>query len=817
MSTLSTNLYGSETSKGYTGLSGLENVDELVDKMSLGTKNKIDRQYQEQQKLAYKQADYREVSSKLLTFSNKYFSYSSGSTSNILSSSFFESNTIESSSKYVNLSGNADNIKNFSITDITGVATAASFASTKTVTKQNFSTNALTAYTSTLAGDSMSIEYDGKTYNLTIDRNFGQGTEAVTVQAVATELNEQIGKIPELSGKVEYGYTAGISQLTLTAGGDAKLTAASKDILSYLNMKVGNIAQSTAAVTAEQIDGLSIKGETVLSDAENQYMTFDFNGVSKTINMKEGIKTAAELQEHLKSELEKAYGKDIVKVTVDGDKLTFEAVGANESTDLFGVSDISDNLRNYIGIEPTTYNRINKTAEISKTNLATPLITSSVDLEFDDGTTEKGYNISVNGKEFKFKVTDTLTDIMKKINNNAEAGVNIYYSSTTDTFTVKSTVTGENSRVDIKDISGNLSASLFGSGANNLLNVGEYLEYDKTNDSYNIMEDINGTKTKLGTASYNSSTNTYTIDYDDGKGTDTSGSGAYKVTNGTDTEMSYTLNGGVPIKVTRSTATFSIDGINVELNEKAKDIDFTTAPVTFTVTNNSKEVAEKVKQFITDYNEIISLISTKTSQKPAKNCLPLTADQKKEMKEDEIKDWNIEAKKGMVFGDSKLNNVLYSLRSAMAGKTSVSSLVLSNMGISVASYDTSGKLNFDEEKFKAKLAQNPDEVVALFTGSSSNKDSVSGIALQIQSILKANVGTAGLTGILIDEAGMSNSMTSDSNNISEKIDDDDDKLKQLKKDYAAERQRYYNKFTALEKAITSLNSQSSALTSMLGS
>lgn len=767
MSTLSASLYGSQTSKGYTGLSGLENIDELVDQMAASTKAKINRQYQEQQKLSYKQADYREISSKLLTFSNKYFSYSSGSTSNILSASFFESNTIESSSKYVNVSGDADNIKNFSINSISSVATAASFASTKTVSDHTFRSAEIGTYTSSIAGDTMSLEYEGKTYNIAIDRSFGRGNTEVSVQDVAKELNKQIAKIDDLKDKVKYDESDGITKLTLSVGGEAKLTAASSDILKYLKMEVGKKAESTTEVT--DVQGLSIKGETILKD-ENQYMTFDFNGISKQIKLDSTITNVSDLKTHLQTELDKAYGSDKVKVDYVDNKLTFEAIGANKNTDLFGVSGISNDLRNYLGIEPTTYNRVNKTAEISKTNLSTPLTLSDGNLEFDDGTTGEGYNISVNGKEFKFKKTDTLSDIMKKINSDAEAGVNIYYSSTTDSFTVKSTTTGENSGVEIKDLNnGTLAEALFGKESEKDLD-GNYID----------------------------------------------GSGNYKITNGTDTVMSYTLN-GVPTTVTRSTATFSIDGINVELSEKAKDIDFATEPVTFNVTSNSDEVAEKVKQFITDYNEIIDLISTKTNQKPDRNYQPLTADQKEEMKEDDIKNWDIEAKKGMVFGDSKLNNVLYSLRSSMAGKTDVSSMVLADMGISVASYDTSGKLNFDEEKFKAKLAQNPDEIAALFTGSSSDENSVSGIAVQIQGILKANIGTAGISGILIDEAGLPNSMTSDSNNISERIEDYDDKLKALKEKYQDERARYYKKFTALEKAITSLNSQSSALTSMLGS
>lgn len=88
MSILSTNLYGSSVNKGMGGLmSGLD-TDDLVNQMTAATRNKINKQYQAKQKLLYKQEAYREISSKLLAFNNKYFSYSSGSKTNILSPKF---------------------------------------------------------------------------------------------------------------------------------------------------------------------------------------------------------------------------------------------------------------------------------------------------------------------------------------------------------------------------------------------------------------------------------------------------------------------------------------------------------------------------------------------------------------------------------------------------------------------------------------------------------------------------------------------------------------------------------------------------------
>ncbi|HCS12164.1 MAG TPA: hypothetical protein DIV40_12000, partial [Clostridiales bacterium] len=59
MTSLSANLYGASINKGMGGLmSGLD-TDELVNQMTAGTRNKINRQYQAKQKLLYKQEAYR--------------------------------------------------------------------------------------------------------------------------------------------------------------------------------------------------------------------------------------------------------------------------------------------------------------------------------------------------------------------------------------------------------------------------------------------------------------------------------------------------------------------------------------------------------------------------------------------------------------------------------------------------------------------------------------------------------------------------------------------------------------------------------------
>ncbi|TWH78710.1 flagellar filament capping protein FliD [Sedimentibacter saalensis] len=757
MSTLSTSLYGSSTSKGFGGLvSGLD-TDDLVNQMLSGTKSKINKAYQAKQKLLYKQQAYREISSKLVSFNNKYLSYSSGSKTNIMSSNFFKAYSFKSTSDYVNVSGDQANIQNFSIDSISSVADYASMTSTYKASAQSFSSDGLSTYLSSLAGDSMNIEYGGKSYKLTIDSKFGLGNEKVNLQDVADQLNSQIEKIADLNGGTSTDASdnvlrysvSGDNRLVINSpeGTTTKLTAASNDVLEFLKMKVGEPASSLETETVDN-EKLTRTQSDVFSNT-SAYFKFDYNGVSKTIYLKEGLTDGSDLKSYLQTELDKSYGAGKVEVSYDSldtKKLTFKTVDSSSNTNLFSVSGISAELSSFTGIQSGDCNRLNKTSAIGEAGLKLGLNETTL------SNGNSGYAIKINDKLFEFEKSTSLNDIIKKINNDADAKVTISYLSTTDTFSIKADETGSNMAVKIEEVSGgNLSEALFGN------------------------------------ATYQN------------------------VVNGKDTVMDYTLN-GVKTSVVRSTANFSIDGINIELNKKSVGL----TDVSFNVTNNADEVVERIKGFINDYNEIIELLNTKTKEKPNRDYQPLTPDQQDEMEEDEIKDWTEQARKGVLYGDSNMNSVLRKMRQAMTGKTSVSSLALSDIGISSASMDTSGKLVIDEEKLKAKLLESPDEIANLFSASTSVEGGISGIAVQMRELLVANVGAYGSSGILIDEAGLDSGRTSDKNNISKRIEDYDDKMAELKDKMEVERKRYWSKFTSLETTLNKLNSQSSYFTDMMG-
>ncbi|WP_312701321.1 flagellar filament capping protein FliD [Sedimentibacter sp.] len=737
-------IYGSSTNKGVGGLlSGLD-TDDLVEKMTLGTRTKINRQYQSKQKLLYRQQAYREISSKLLAFSDKYLSFSSGSKTNILSSSFFEAYTYKPSDSSVNIAGNAENIKNFFIEKIDSVASAASYTTKKAASvKQSFESGKVYEDMPSIAGDTMTIEHDGNRYSLQISKDFRfSGTNYA--EDIAVELNKNLALIKDkngnkLSDSIEYKAVDGGIEFEK---GESKLVAASKDILKAFNIdKIEKDTIASSNGVALETDGLVRSAKEVFLEGS---ITFDFNGIKKTINLskmdeknQDGTPKytytydAEGLKDFLSAELAKAYGNGKINVNVTGaslDSLEFSVEPTDPDvldTNVLSVSSISGDLSIITGIKAGDSNRLSMSKSIGS------IYGDSADLTLD-----------VNGKPITITGNMTVSEIIKKINS--ESDVNIIYSSTTDTFTINSKETGAHTEINI---TGGLANLLF-------------------------KEQISGPK-------------------------------------GTDTVMSYILN-GQPVTINRSTANFTIDGMSIDLNKSAEG----KKDISFDVNNNSDEVVERVKKFIDEYNEIITMIGTKTKEKPSRKYPPLTPDQQEEMNDKEIEDWNKEAQKGVLFGDSKMTTLLSNLRTSMMGKTDVSDLVLANIGISPAFMDTSGKLVFDEKKFKEILLEKPDEIASLFTG--SKEDGKPGLAVQLREVFTKNIGMLGTSGILIEEAGLDTGLSSDQNNISKKIKEHDDKMESLRKSLEKERQRYWNQFTALEKTLSELNAQSSWLTDMMG-
>lgn len=257
----------------------------------------------------------------------------------------------------------------------------------------------------------------------------------------------------------------------------------------------------------------------------------------------------------------------------------------------------------------------------------------------------------------------------------------------------------------------------------------------------------------------------------------------------------------------------TVNGIEITLLKETG-----TEMATITTKADGKKAIETIKAFIEDYNSLIATLNSKVSEQKYRSYLPLTAEQKKEMKEDDIKNWEARAKSGLLRNDEILTEALSSMRSLLSSssvKYGDKSISLASIGITTGEYTENGKLYLrDETKLLQAIEENPDQVMELFVGSSDG--SSKGIFDKMYDNLLVTLGR------ISDKAGTSKYSTDITTSLNEQstmgkeLTDLNDRISTLAQRLTQMENTYYSQFTAMEKAINQLNAQSASLASFMG-
>lgn len=305
-------------------------------------------------------------------------------------------------------------------------------------------------------------------------------------------------------------------------------------------------------------------------------------------------------------------------------------------------------------------------------------------------------------------------------------------------------------------------------------------------------------------------------------------------TEGTDAKI--TLDGQ---SLTRSSNTITVDGVTYTVSQ------ITTEDAAVSVTQDTDGVYDLISSFVEDYNTLIETINTAIDENADSDYPPLTDDQKEDMTDEEIEAWETKAKVGLLEGDSTLETLLSSLRTALIDSVSGQTISLASIGISSGTYDEKGTLYIDEDTLTAAIASDPEAIMKLFTqqATSTTSDGVSigttsvlrsltssqlntrykeeGIAYRFYDILQKNISTirdnAGNKGLLLEKAGAENDATETDNTLTTLIDkytaameEEEDRLDEFE-------DNLYDKYTTLETYISTMNSQLSSLSSLSSS
>ena len=189
------------------------------------------------------------------------------------------------------------------------------------------------------------------------------------------------------------------------------------------------------------------------------------------------------------------------------------------------------------------------------------------------------------------------------------------------------------------------------------------------------------------------------------------------------------LNGA---EFTSSNNVFNINGLTITALEE------TDEAVTITTSEDTDGIYDMIKNFIKEYSTLINEMDKLYNADSAKDYEPLTDEEKEAMSEKEVEKWEQKIKDSVLRRDSTLSTVSSALKEIMMGGVEVNGkkMYLSDFGIETLGYWNAADneknayhINGDEDdeftknntdKLRAAIANDPDSVVAFFTGLSKS-------------------------------------------------------------------------------------------------
>lgn len=795
---------GNTALRGYGGLASGIDRDALIEQMTARTTSKITAKKQAMTKLEWKRDAYRSISNKIIDLQDNYLSYSA--TKSLKNSDFFAKNQVSVQgdpdyTKYISATGNPDTASRVSVLGVNKLATSATLISgekktdsaitlggisesdfsNKEIKTSNLSGTKLTFGTYSITDKQFTTEATF-TFPTSYEKKLDNGkTETVTIDYTASsdkiveQLNEALDSQGFLGkdGKSGIKFTLNgdkiqISQTdSITDKGKSYVIRETSSALKSLGFNSGNMNKDDTdnGISLDEFnrhtssfEAAAITKQPLSGYLKGKSISVSYGGQTKDIELigdKEEIKDFSAFQSSLQAKLDKAFGSG--KVTVGKDSKGSLTFTATDNKQTLQISADSKELQNALGITSTQSNKISTGSSLWENRAKLGLEKYNTKEELNKALE----NFTVNGTKIEGITADTTVDgLLTAINNNKDAGVTATYLGSANKFVLSSNEKGKGREISL--------------GA----------DPKDTTDAANII--FGGDKKESH--------------------------------DGTDGEMSILYN-GVKTTITSSSNTFSIDGLDIKATNTF-DTGSATAEggVNFTASADTEKVTETVKKFIEAYNAMIDEVRTQATTRPDSNYKPLTDDQKNEMNETSIKNWEDKAKEGILYNSSALkdlDNATQGIFSSMM-MNGVSYDDLEKIGISFSDdYTAGGKIVFDEEKFKTAMDSDPEKVSDLFTGTHGIVNTIDSTLSTYATRYASKNGNS--YGVLIEEAGSEKlSLTLTNNSIYKELKDMQETITNLQSQLSTEQDRYISQFTQMETLINQMNSQSSYLSQLGG-
>lgn len=828
---------GNTSLRGFGGFASGIDRDSMIEQMTMGTTTKISNQKKEMTSLEWKAEAYQKISDMILDMQDNYFSYAS--VNNLSDPSFFAKNLISvlgdsKYTKYVSATGSSDMMQYLSILGVKQTATAATRMSDAKKSSTGVTASGITAdrlenkdcVTSNLNGRELSFGQIGTngymekfTFKFKSTYKKADGTElTIDYTAEPEELEKQLNEALEtqeikwgdkkykLSEMISFKYDAASDSFDIKAEDKFQkeiVIGKSSTALGALGVDKDQLGKEVQGISIngshldadgnpkENIKSFKdiatnpfkdsyVKRQTVDEYMANRKFSISYGGQSKDVvlltkeesdeiqKLTDKDAKMEKLLEYTNKHLEKAFGKNSEtgkgNVTVDfnsSGELQFQVKDEKET---LTVNTSGYEARKMLGFDKETSNKISTGLSLRNNweKLGLDKI-AAVPAEGDKST----YTMKINGADIEFTADMTVDQLLNKINSNSEAGVKASYISATNRFVLVASETGKRGEIDLTGDSG-FADALFG---------------------------INGDKDGFSEDGQNA---VVLVSYGDGEGTEME-------------SLTNTLDlGGMKVTVSGK---FGYNESGVYSKDKSQ-------AVTFDAKADAEGVTEAVKTFIEEYNALVKEINTQVTTKPNRSIGPLTDEQKDEMDETSIKNWEKKAKTGLLFNDGVMRDLSMDMQSIITKLLGSNAKYedLEAMGITISDdYKDGGTIKFDERKFKQAMETDPDKVSDIFTGGGEVKKGLMTILDETFTPYATKYASknGNSYGRLIEEAGSEKiPMSLTNNQIYKQLKEMEENLDKLQLRLKSEQDRYITQFASMEKLISQMNSQSSFLSQL---
>jgi len=271
-----------------------------------------------------------------------------------------------------------------------------------------------------------------------------------------------------------------------------------------------------------------------------------------------------------------------------------------------------------------------------------------------------------------------------------------------------------------------------------------------------------------------------------------------------------TLNG---VEYTNSTNVFTINGLTIEATGVTGEGEKNA--ITINTSMDTQGIYDKVKDFLTEYNNLINEITKLYNAESAKDYEPLTDEEREAMSDEQIEKWEDKIKSALLRRDNTLGGIMNAMINSMSQtyevdgqKFSLSSFGISTLGFLNAAENEQNAYHIDGDEDDENTSGKKDKLMAAIQ---ENPDQVMDFMKQ----LATNLYTS------IDEKMKSTELSSaykvyNDKELDREMTDIEKLIAKWEDKIAQQEDSYFKKFSQMEVALSKLQSQTNSLSGLLG-